>query len=141
MHEDHTARVSTTIDAPADAVWQALVTPATIEKYMFGAKVQSDFRAGSPITWKGEWKGKPYEDKGVIRRIEPGRLLEYDHYSPLSGPDKPENHHCVRIELGEQGDRTTVSLSQDNNAGEEALAESEKNWRAMLEGLKKVVET
>jgi hypothetical protein len=33
-----------------------------------------------------------------------------------------------------------VSLTQDNNADERALAHSEKNWGAMLEGLKKYVE-
>ena len=141
MKDRRTARVSTTIDAPAERVWDALVTPASIEQYMFGAKVRSDWKEGSPITWTGEWKGKPFEDRGVVRRVEPGRVLEYDHYSPLSGPDTPENHHLVRIELDGAGDRTTVSLSQDNNASDEALAESERNWTAMLAGLKRVVES
>lgn len=141
MQDARLARVETTIDAPADAVWQALVTPATIERYMFGARVASDWKEGSPITWKGEWQGKPYEDRGTIRRVEPGRLLEYSHYSPRSGPDTPENHHTVRIELREDGGRTRVALTQDNNASDEAREHSEQNWRAMLEGMKKVVES
>jgi len=140
MQHGKTAKVSTTIDAPVDAVWDALVTPEKVEKYMFGAKVESDWQEGSPITWKGEWKGKKFEDKGTVRRVEPRRLLEYDHYSPLSGPDTPENHHKVRIELAESGESTRVTLSQDNNSSDEALAESEKNWRTMLDGLKKVAE-
>jgi len=135
------AKASTTIDAPAANVWDALVNPATIKKYMFGADVRSDFKEGSPITWKGEWQGKPYEDKGVIQRIEPERRIEYTHFSPLSGvPDKPENYHTVTIELTPQGSQTAVSLSQDNNTTEEARQHSEGNWRTMLEGLKKVVE-
>ena len=138
---DHIAKASTTIDAPAARVWDALVNPATIKKYMFGADVRSDWKKGSPITWKGEWQGKPYEDKGVIQRIEPERLIEYTHFSPLSGvPDKPENYHTVTIELTPQGSQTAVSLSQDNNTTEEARKHSEGNWRTMLEGLKKVVE-
>lgn len=141
MQDARLARVETTIDAPADEVWQALVTPATIERYMFGARVASDWKEGSPITWKGEWQGKPYEDRGTVRRVEPGRLLEYSHYSPLSGPDTPENHHTVRIELREEGGRTRVALTQDNNASDEAREHSEQNWRTMLDGMKKVVES
>ena len=141
MPKDLVARASVSIGAPAAKVWDALVTPQTIKQYMFGTTVVSDWREGSPITWKGEWKGKPYEDKGRILKIEPRALLRYSHYSPLSGlPDTPENHHTVTIELSGQGSQTLVSLSQDNNASDEAREHSEKNWNAMLEGLKKYLE-
>ena len=48
------ARSSLIIAAPADKVWQALVTPAAIKEYMFGTTVISDWKEGSPIVWKGE---------------------------------------------------------------------------------------
>jgi len=141
MPKNLVARASVSIGAPAAKVWDALVTPQTIKQYMFGTTVVSDWREGSPITWKGEWKGKPYEDKGRILKIEPRALLRYSHYSPLSGlPDTPENHHTVTIELSGQGSQTLVSLSQDNNASDEAREHSEKNWKTMLEGLKKLLE-
>ena len=141
MDESMIAKASATIDAPVSTVWQALVTPETIKRYMFGTTVESDWKEGSPITWKGEWKGKAYEDKGEIVRCEPGRLLEYTHYSPLSGqPDAPESYHTVTIELAEEDGQTRVSLSQDNNPTAEAREHSEKNWATMLDGLKKVVE-
>ena len=109
--------------------------------YMFGADVTSQWREGSPIVWKGEFKGKAYEDKGTILRIEPETLLQYSHFSPLSGkPDQPESYHTVTIELSGAGDRTHVVLTQDNNPTEQAREHSEKNWRTMLEGLKKYVE-
>ena len=41
---------------------------------MFGTDAVSDWKEGSPITWKGEWEGKHYEDRGVILRLEPERL-------------------------------------------------------------------
>jgi uncharacterized protein YndB with AHSA1/START domain len=141
MPQDLIARSSLSIAAPAAKVWDALVNPQTIKQYMFGTTVVSDFKEGSPITWKGEWKGKAYEDKGRIQKIEPQRLLKYSHYSPLSGlPDTPENHHSVTIELAAAGTQTRVSLSQDNNANEEARQQSEKNWKMMLESLKKLLE-
>ena len=77
----------------------------------------------------------------VNLKIEPRRLLQYSHYSPLTGlPDTPENHHTVTIELSAEGAQTRVSLSQDNNPSEEAREQSEKNWKMMLEGLKKLLE-
>ena len=136
------ARVSATIEAPVSRVWEALVSPALIKRYMFGASVASEWKEGSPITWKGEWKGKAYEDKGVILRLEPPRLLSYTHYSPLTGmPDVPESYHTVVVELAEQGNRTLITLSQDKNPTKEAREHSEKNWQTMLDSLKKLLET
>jgi uncharacterized protein YndB with AHSA1/START domain len=135
------ARCSITVSASPEQVWEALVTPAAIKQYMFGTNVSSDWKEGSPIVWKGEWQGRQYEDKGVIRQLKPGRALQYTHFSPLTGlPDRPENYHTVTIQLAEEGERTRVSLTQDNNPTEEARAHSEKNWAMMLEGLKKFVE-
>jgi len=141
MPDNLTAKASVSIAAPAAKVWDALVNPQTIKQYMFGTTVVSDWQPGGSITWKGEWKGKAYEDKGKVLRIEPRRLLQYSHYSPLSGvPDTPENHHTVTIELSQAGALTRVSLSQDKNASEEARRNSEENWKSLLEGLKKLLE-
>lgn len=142
MQESRVAVATVTVDAPRERVWKALVTPSQIKTYMFGTTVESDFRPDSPITWKGEWKGKPYEDKGKILDARPGELLRYTHFSPLAGlPDKPENYHVVTIELGGEGSATRVTLSQDNNPSDRARQESEKNWTAMLNGLKRLLET
>jgi uncharacterized protein YndB with AHSA1/START domain len=139
--QDLVAKASTTINAPAREVWDALVNPAKIKQYMFGTNVISEWKKGRPIMWKGEWKGKAYEDKGMIQKIEPERVLQYTHFSPLSGlPEKPENFHTVTIELSEKGSKTTVSLSQDNNATDEERQHSEENWKMMLDGLKKMLE-
>lgn len=140
MRKGYIARSSTTINAPRTKVWKALVDPRAIREYMFGTEVTSDWKPGSSITWKGEWEGRPYQDKGVIVRALPQQELEYTHFSPMTGlPDKPEDYHTVTIELtGEE--QTRVTLSQDNNATEEARQHSEKNWSQMLAGLKKYAE-
>lgn len=141
MDENLIAKASTTIDAPNSRVWDALVNPAAIKQYFFGTTVVTDWRERSPITWKGEWQGKPYEDKGVILQFKPGRLVQYTHYSPLSGvPDLPENYHTVTVELSGEGKQTRVSLTQDHNANEEEREQSTKNWQMMLAGLKKFAE-
>jgi uncharacterized protein YndB with AHSA1/START domain len=108
---------------------------------MFGTKVDTDWTEGSPITWEGEWEGRQYQDKGTIHEVRPPQILEYSHFSPLTGlADEPENYHTVRIEVYEEGPGTKVTLIQDNNATAEARDHSEQNWQAMLDGLKTVVE-
>jgi uncharacterized protein YndB with AHSA1/START domain len=141
MGKNLIARASVSITASSKEVWEALVTPEAIKRYMFGTNVVSDWREGSPIIWKGEWQGKPYEDKGTILQFKPERKIQYDHFSPLSGlPDKPENYHTVTVELSASGDQTRVALTQDNNANEDERSHSEKNWEMMLTALKKYVE-
>jgi uncharacterized protein YndB with AHSA1/START domain len=141
MDENLIAKASVTINASSEKVWDALVNPEAIKQYMFGTNVVSGWREGSPIIWRGEWQGKPYEDKGVILRFKPGRRLQYSHFSPLSGlPDKPESYHTVTIELSDEEDHTRVSLTQDNNLTEQARDHSEKNWGIMLTALKTYLE-
>ncbi len=77
------ANAKTSIEATKSTVWKALVTPAAIKHYMFGADVESDWHTGREIKWKGEVKGKKYEDKGVILKFEPNHTLQYSHFSPL----------------------------------------------------------
>jgi len=141
MNKNHIAKSSIYIDAPRERVWEALVDPDAIQQYMFGTHVVTDWREGSRITWQGVWQGKPYQDKGVILKLEPGRTLRYSHFSPLSGiADAPENYHTVTIELSADGARTHVSLAQDNNASEEERTHSEEMWEMMLGSLKKYIE-
>jgi len=135
------AKASISINAPAAKVWNALTNPEVIKQYMFGTTVISDWLKGSQIVWKGAWQGKKYEDKGVILKLKPERLIQYSHFSPLSGkPDLPENYHTVTIKLTTDEAGTAVSLSQDNNETEEAREHSEKNWKMMLDALKKLLE-
>jgi uncharacterized protein YndB with AHSA1/START domain len=139
--QDHVAKVSTVIDAPKEEIWKALTDPASISRYTFGTKVATDWTEGSPITWEGEWEGQRYQDEGMIREVRPPQVLEYSHFSPLTGlPDEPASYHTVRIEVLEEGPVTKVTLIQDNNETAEAREHSEKNWQMMLDGLKAVVE-
>ena len=141
MTQEFIARASIVIDASRNKVWNALVDRAALKQFFFGSDVRSDWKEGSTITWSGVWEGKPYQDKGVVLKAERDSALQYTHFSPLSGqPDTPENYHTVTIELSDQGRKTLVELSQDNNPTEDAQLHSEQNWRMVLTGLKKFVE-
>jgi uncharacterized protein YndB with AHSA1/START domain len=142
MKEDLIAKASITVEATAADVWNALVNPELVKQYMFGATVESDWKKGSPIVWKGEWNGKPFEDKGKILEIDPGHRLQYSHFSPLTGEaDVPENYHTVTIDLAKEEGAVRLTLLQDNNPTEKARQHSEENWKKMLSGMKKVLES
>lgn len=143
MTRGFVAKNTVTIDAPRAEVWDALTNPAKVSQYMHGTKMSTDWKAGSPITWRGEWKGKSYEDKGKVLVVEPERLLRYTHWSPMGGSDdKPENYHTLTYELAGSGDKTTLTLSQDNNpTQEEADKMARDNWAPVLKGLKETAES
>lgn len=129
------------IDAPTAEVWKALTDPGVVARYFFGSRVETDWRPGSRIVWKGEYQGRAYSDHGEVLDVEPNRLLRVTHFSPLTGlPDEPQNYHTITYELDERGGSTLVRLSQDNNGDEAAAQHASENWSTMLDGLKRAVE-
>jgi uncharacterized protein YndB with AHSA1/START domain len=131
-----------TIKAPPDAVWRALTDPELVKQYMHGTNMQTTWAVGSAITWRGEWKGQPYEDKGTVLAVEPRKLLSTTHWSPMGGSeDKPENYQTVIYELAASGHTTRLTVKQDNNASQQEADEmAEKNWGPVLEGIRAVAE-
>jgi uncharacterized protein YndB with AHSA1/START domain len=141
MEDKFTARASITINAPISKVWDALINPQMIKQYLFGTEVSSDFKEGSTITYKGEWNGQTYEDKGEIVKLIPEKLFQSTYWSSMSGKeDKPENYAVVTYELEDMGESTKVSLTQTNNADEEGVKHSEGNWNMVLGIMKKLLE-
>jgi uncharacterized protein YndB with AHSA1/START domain len=142
MNKTFTASATTTINAPVSKVWEALTNPDLIQQYLFGTRVSTDWKVGSPITYKGVWQGKPYEDKGKVLQVEPGRLLVSTFWSALAGlPDLPENYNTVRYDLVPQGSGTRLTVTQDNNASQDEADHSAQNWAMVLEGMKKLLES
>ncbi len=132
-----------TIDASRAQVWDALTDPRKIAKWLHGTTVSTDWFVGSPITWSGEWKGKSYADKGVVLEFDPENRLRTTHWSPLGGTeDTPENYHTVTYDLAGHDGRTTLTLTQDNNASRaEAEEMADANWGPVLLALKKEAES
>jgi len=136
------AIMSVVIDAPRATVWDALTNPAKVAQYLHGTDLSTDWTVGSPIIWRGEWKGHSYVDMGTVLACEPERLLRYTHWSPMGGTaDAPENYHTVTYELADESGKTRLTLTQDNNATQaEADTMAENNWGPVLQGLKATAE-
>lgn len=141
MSKGFEARAAITIDASPAHVWEALTNPAIIREYLFGTEVISTWKVGARLTYRGEWQGKSYEDKGRILELVPLRRFVSTFWSSLSGtPDLPENYNTVTWQLSESNGSTVLSLTQDNNPTEESASHSAGNWRGVLETMKEIVE-
>ena len=137
LHTSSTIRVG----ASADEVWKALTTPDLIKQWFFGVETMADWKVGGALVHRGEWQGKPYEDKGEILQIDPPRLLVHTHWSGFSGqPDRPENYQKVTWTLSETEGVTELTVSEENLPSEEARATSEQAWAMVLGKLKQLVE-
>jgi len=141
MGKKFTSETSIFINAFSDKVWEALTDPALVKQYLFGTTVTSDWQVGSPITYKGVWEGKVYEDKGEILECEPGKTLVSTYWSSMSGvPDSPENYATVGYFLSEENHGTRLKITQDDNKSQESADHSAENWSMVLDGLKKLLE-
>jgi len=133
--------ITVTIHANKSKVWNALTDPAQIKKYLFGTDTTSDWKVGSPITFRGVWEGKAYIDKGTILQIEKEKLLKYNYWSSFSGSeDRPENYANITYTLEDHNGNTVFHLTQDRIKTKEARDHSEQNWKMVLNSLKDLLE-
>ena len=141
MKNDLIAETSVTINASASEVWKTMTSPEQVEKYLMGTHVTTDWKEGSPISYEGEYQGKKYNDKGIIKKAEPGKILQSTYWSSMGGKeDKPENYNLVTYRLTDKNGKTVVTLSQDNIHSEKEKEHATGNWKAVLQKLKEVTE-
>jgi len=114
-----------------------ITNPSTL---FLGAKVDTDWKVGHPITMSGDFHGKSFRDEGEIRAFDEDRQLSFTHRS--SSANGATN--LVTFELQRQDQGTRVKLIQvplaDAILSEEQKSKFAKTWSLMLDGLKKDVE-
>lgn len=132
----NTAKAETRISAGVEHVWWALTDTDMMEKYMFGASIETTWKVGETITWKGEHEGKPYTETGKVLEVVPNERLVYTH----GGHGDTGKTRTITITLSHAGASTLVTLTQDNNADEAETARSTENWETMLGQLRQLVE-
>jgi uncharacterized protein YndB with AHSA1/START domain len=138
---DITTSASERIAASPERVWEALTTPVQIKRWFFGVDTETDWRVGSRLVHRGEYRGEPYEDSGEIVEIDPPRRLIHTHWSPMSGlPDRPEHYQRVTWTLDGTDGTTTLTVAEDNLPSEEAKAISDRSWPQALQNLRELVE-
>ena len=142
MNHDLIVSQSVDIKAPAAKVWEALTKPEIIKEYLFGTETVTDWKAGSPVIFQGEYQGQKYKDKGIVRENIPGKKLSYSYWSGFTGlEDKPENYSLVTYTLEAKSPAlTTFTWSQKGFASEAGYKHSLEGMTAFLEQIKGIVE-
>src|SRR5437870_10835438 len=87
------------IQAPAAKVWEVLTDSTFIQQYMFGCVVETTWKPGSPLLWKGAADGHLHV-KGNVAAIDPPHRLEYTVLgADMKIADVPENYLTIIYEL------------------------------------------
>jgi uncharacterized protein YndB with AHSA1/START domain len=132
--------VQTLITARTADVWEALVDPVTAGEIFWGTTVESDFKVGRPIVWKGTWEGKPFEDRGIITQLEEGSLLQYSHWTGSGTPPDESQRNLITFRVAAEAGGTRVSMQHENISSPELKEHSEKNWSQLLARMKEILE-
>jgi uncharacterized protein YndB with AHSA1/START domain len=133
--------VQRTIHAPVEKVWDGLTNPDLVKKYFFGTQLVTTWQPKTPIFFRGEWEGKPYEDKGTVLKYEPNKVLSYDYFSAWSDlQDLPENYGIITYRVKKKGNSTILTISQGNIDALSKKIDSVKNWTGLMVELKKLME-
>ncbi|MBX4258620.1 SRPBCC domain-containing protein [Clostridium estertheticum] len=141
MSKGLVAKEEIEISADVSKVWDALINPELIKRYLFGTQAISDWKIGSTIIFRGEWEGNAYEDKGLILKLDVNKIFQYAYWTSFSElEDKPENYVNITYELIERDRKTILTITQDKIETEEASDMTSKNWKVVLKGIKEIVE-
>lgn len=130
-----------TINAPIERVWAALTQPELVKQYFFGTDLVTTWEPQTPIYFRGEWEGKPYEDKGTVLSFVPLQSLEYNYFSSWSDvEDAPENYQIIRYKVKPLGAKTMLIIEQHNIDTIDKKVHSLQNWKGLMMEIKKLLE-
>lgn len=141
MNKELISKSSIDINASSYKIWEALVKPEIAKNYFFGAEIITDWKVGSPITFKGEFNGNEYEEKGVLLNVEPNAQLQYSHWSNFDGlPDEPGNYRTWTFDINEEDGASQLSITEDNIPTEKQKNRSDEFWSETLLNIRRLVE-
>ena len=135
------------IHAPASRIWAILTDSAFVQQYMFGCVVETSWKQGSPLLWKGAADRHLYV-KGDVVAIDTPHRLEYTALGVhLKIADLPQNYLTITYELKKNDKNSTqlyVSMGDFNSVGsgktryDETIASG--GWTPRLGKIKQLAE-
>lgn len=130
------------INASARKIWETLTNPLLIRQYLFGAQTITDWKIGSDITFKINFEGDEFVDKGIVTENIPNKTLRYKYWSGFCGlEDRPENYSIVSYKIEHSQDENyKLTWTQRGFADEKSRTSSENSLESILEQIKSISE-
>lgn len=129
------------INAPVEQVWNTITQPALVKLWQYGSDLHTDWQPGSPIRFRTEWEGKVFEQWGEVLEVIPYQLVRYNLFAPRPGlDDTSENYFIMQYMLTEEGTKTRLEITQEDNRPHAVQEEPQGEENPVLQALKKVAE-
>jgi len=144
MVNDLVVTRSALLNATPERVWEALTHPGMTKQYMYNCEVESDWKPGSALRWKGTFQGSPLNVEGKVMEIVPGRMIKFTGFDRLvRGDNSRQGDIYVTHEIIPQGAKTKLLTTLEHFEGDETRAElAAEQWDfEVMPKLQTLVET
>lgn len=128
------------IKTTPEQLWQAITDGSFTEKYFYGTKASSNWKAGSPYSYTGD-NGDVMLDGKVIESDPPNRLsMTFNPHWMPEGGEFPESK--LTYEIARIGEACKLTLIHEGLAASNPMTDGiSRGWSEILSGLKTLLET
>ncbi len=124
---------STYINTTPEKLWESLTTSEFTQQYWGGMKIESDWKAGSPVTLYMPWGGKLNELNGTVLLSDPPNILSY---TGIGGPES-----AVTFEIKKMSEKEVRLNITHEGFSDKAKTSISEGWFAIMSSLKTLLET
>lgn len=122
-----------------ERLWAALTQGEFTKKYWYGRRIESDWRAGSPVRFF-DGDSDVLTDDGVVLESDPPNRLAYTFRQV--DPEAPDAEHSrVTFTLQAHEGMVKLTLVHDELESEEMAEGFREGWSPILSSLKTFLET
>ncbi|MCX6050718.1 MAG: SRPBCC domain-containing protein [Chloroflexi bacterium] len=135
----HTTEI--TVQASPQRIFDVLTKPELVKLWQYGRIVTTDWKVGSPITFRSEGQGHAgaAEERGTILDLRPNELIKYSLFTPNTGlADKPENYNITSYVISHANGQASIKIIQEDNR---PSGFTPATLKPILAALKNVAET
>jgi uncharacterized protein YndB with AHSA1/START domain len=130
------------LNAPINKIWDVLTKPELVKQWQFGSDLLTDWKEGSDIRFRTEWKGQVFEQWGKILEIVPQKLIRYSLFAPRPGlEDKPENYFVMNYILNKEKSYIRLDIIQEDNRPGAVQEATRGEENPVLNALKTLIES
>jgi uncharacterized protein YndB with AHSA1/START domain len=130
------------LNAPINKVWDVLTKPELVKQWQYGSDLITDWKVGSDIRFRAEWKGQIFEQWGKVLEIVPQKLIRYSLFAPRPGlEDKPENYFVMNYILSEENNCIKLNIIHEDNRQGAVQEAPQGEENPILKALKTLIES